>query len=402
MHLLTAAILLSWMIALAWTVPTLIALSNLPRVPNLLEMPLPDAGFETGESGSAFRPELTVIVPARNEAQSIEQTLQSLLGQTLPVEIIAVDDRSEDETGAIMERVAAEGQAKGKPLRVVHVETLPAGWMGKTHAMALAARQATTPWLLFTDGDVLYDRDTIRRSMDYAAREQADHVVLMPTLILKTVGERMMISLFQTLSLLSWRPWKIADPKAKSDSIGVGAFNLMRSEVYRAVGGFEAQKMEVLEDLRLGFEIKRNGYRQRMVFGRGLIQVHWAPGALGIVRNLTKNIFAVFRFRPLVVFGVCAGLGLMCFGPIAALFGPLTMKAAGVVSLAMFWLLYRDSGRRQTGVSPMYLLTLPVAAMLMVYSILRSMVVTLMQGGVIWRGTFYPLDELKKHAGPLR
>jgi GT2 family glycosyltransferase len=406
MHLLTVAILLSWVVAAAWMARALNVLSKLRRVPDLLEwsgqdeaaVPVPEAVM-----ASAARPSLraTVIVPARNEAESIEQTLRSLLAQTVPVEIIAVDDRSADATGAIMDRVAAEAEGIGR-LRVIHVQDLPEGWMGKTHAMTLAARQATTGWLLFTDGDILYRADAIERALRFAERERADHVVLMPTLIMKTMGERMMVSIFQSLSLWSWKPWKIADPKAKRDSIGVGAFNLIRSEVYHSVGGFEAQRLEVLEDLRLGFEVKQRGYRQRVVFGRGLIRVHWAAGALGLVHNLTKNVFAVFRFRPLVLAGACAGLGVLCLAPLAGLFGPVRMEAASIISLFMLWLLYFDTGRRFTGVSSFYILTLPLAVVLLLYAMLRSMTVTLAQGGVVWRGTFYPLPELKKHAGPLR
>ncbi|MBT9329777.1 glycosyltransferase [Paracidobacterium acidisoli] len=395
MHLLTLATLLSWLIALVWIFFTLSALRNLPGVPTL-HPAQPEAASEPGP------PQVTVIVPARNEAQSIEQTLRSLLAQTIPVDVIAVDDRSTDATGAIMDRVAAEARAAGKPLRVLHIDTLPDGWMGKTHAMARAARQAATPWLLFTDGDILYRADTLALALRFAAEQPADHLVLMPTMIVKTAGERMMIAVIQALSLLTWKPWRIADPKAKRDSIGVGAFNLVRAEVYRAVGGFEAQRMEVLEDLRFGFEIKRAGYRQRFVFGRGLIQVHWASSALGLVRNLTKNVFAVFHFSALRLLGACAALGLLCLAPLAELFGPVTMHAAGLISLFMLWLLYREAGRRMSGISSLYFFTLPVAAVLIVYSMIRSMVVTLAQGGVVWRGTFYPLRELKKHAGPLR
>src|SRR5581483_7890169 len=113
----------------------------------------------------------------------------------------------------------------------------------------------------------------------------------------------MMAAVFQSLTLLAWRPWKIADPKATRESIGMGAFNMVRTDVYQAAGGFEAAPLEVLEDLRLGYAIKRACYRQRFVLGRGMIQLHWAPGAWGMVRNLTKNIFATFRFRLSLFFG---------------------------------------------------------------------------------------------------
>ncbi len=103
-------------------------------------------------------------------------------------------------------------------------DSLPPGWMGKNHAMALAARQSGTPWLLFTDGDVLFRPDTLERALRFADDSGADHIVLLPTLILKSPGERMMAAVFQSLSLLAWRPWKIADPKARRESVGNGRF----------------------------------------------------------------------------------------------------------------------------------------------------------------------------------
>ncbi len=399
MHLLfILSVVFSWLIALVWTERVLSTIRNLPHVPNLLDRrydPPPTA------DGGLGQPQITVIVPARDEAAAIEATLRSLLAQTIPLQIIAVDDRSSDGTGALMERIAVEGLPEGKFLTVIHVEALPTGWLGKPHAMSLAARQAATPWLLFTDGDIVFREDTLARALRYA-QANADHLVLLPTLILKTAGERMMAAVFQSLTLLAWRPWKIADPRARRESIGMGAFNLVRSEVYRAVGGFEAAPLEVLEDLRLGYAIKRSGFRQRFVLGRGLIQVHWAPGAFGMVRNLTKNIFATFRFRLSLLLGAWLGLFLLCFAPLAALGGPWPIRSAGVVSLLMIAALYALASRYYTRIRLEYILTFPVAAALVLYAMLRSTVVTLLRGGVVWRGTFYPLGELRRNAGPLR
>jgi cellulose synthase/poly-beta-1,6-N-acetylglucosamine synthase-like glycosyltransferase len=268
--LLLVLLILDWLIALAWAASTLIALRMLPRIPDLR-----DEKFAT-PLGLAQTPMISVIVPARNEEQDVEAGLRSLLAlESVAIEIIAVDDRSSDSTGSIMDRMAIEASASGKTLRVLHVSELPAGWMGKTHAMALAARQATAPWLLFTDADIFFAKDTLARAINFAEAEQADHVVIFPTLILKTIGERMMIAFFQGIAALSSRFWRIPDPKTK-ESIGVGAFNMVRADVYRAMGGFEALRMEVLEDLRFGFEVKRQGFRQRVAFGRDLVRVRWA------------------------------------------------------------------------------------------------------------------------------
>ncbi|MFT4111437.1 glycosyltransferase [Silvibacterium sp.] len=395
-----ALLSVDWLIALLWVVSTLQALRNLPRIPDLL-----DARFGLPREKSET-PEISVIVPAKNEEEAVEAALRTLLAvEGLTIEIVAVNDRSTDATGAIMDRVAAEATAAGRLMRVVHIEALPEGWMGKTHAMACAARQASGRWLLFTDADIFYTPDSLLRAVNFAegrvAKEhEADHLVVFPTLILKSFGERMMIAVFQGIAALSSRFWKIPDPKAK-ESIGVGAFNMVRADVYRAMGGFEALRLEVLEDLRFGVEVKRQGYRQRVAFGKGMVRVRWAVGLAGMVRNITKNFFAVFRFTVWITVLACAGMTAFCVGPFAAASLGHALVWPAVTVLLMLFLLYRYY-RRYTGIATWYCVTFPIGLCVMVYSILRSMVVTLSRGGVQWRGTFYPLAELKKHAGPVR
>jgi len=383
---------LDWLIVLLWTARVLSALRNLPCIPNLL-----DPKYAQPSPTQAM-PLISVIVPACNEEANIEATLRALLViESVPVEILAIDDRSTDSTGAIMDRIAAESRST---LTVLHVTELPPGWMGKTHAMALAARQATTPWLLFTDADILFSPDSLLRALNFAQAERADHVVIFPTMILKTFGETMMVAIFQLFGTLGSPPWHIPDPRSR-DSIGIGAFNLIRADVYRAIGGFESLRMQVVEDLRLGFEVKRAGYRQRVAFGRGLIRLRWAEGTLHFVRNVTKNFFAVFRFRALPALAACAVLVICCLGPFAALAGPLSFDIPVVMLLLMLFFLYRYLGR-YNGIPSAYFLTLPVAAGLLIYALFRSVLVTLLRGGIRWRGTFYSLSELRKSAGPLR
>jgi cellulose synthase/poly-beta-1,6-N-acetylglucosamine synthase-like glycosyltransferase len=391
----TALILLSWFIAFLWIWRSTVARRNLPKLANLLDERC-DKSTDSGQQAK-----ITVIVPARNEEKAVEQTLRSLLAQQdIPIEILAVNDRSTDRTGEIMDRIAAEGRAQGKIITAIHIEELPSGWMGKTHAMALAARQATAPWLLFTDADILFREDCLCRVLSYAEKE-TDHLILFPTLILKSAGERMMLSAFQVLSFLATRLWKVADPKNR-ESIGIGAFNLIRSDVYRSIGGFEAHQLEVLEDVKLGYQVKHHGFRQRIIFERDLIRVHWAAGLTGITRNLTKNVFAVFRFRPWMLLVACVVIAAFCLMPFCGLFGSWQMIAASIGALGSALDIYNYCERRINGIPTAYLVLLPVAACITIYMLLRSMVVTLAQGGVTWRGTFYPLAELRKHAGPLR
>ena len=379
----------AWLVAAAWLYKLLEAARGLAKVPNLL---VPE--YDVEPAGS---PSVTVIVPARNEDANVGACLESLLNQDCAnLRIIAVDDRSTDQTGAIMD---ALGRAHPGRLEVLHVTALPPNWLGKTHAMALAAKRAVAShspnYLLFTDGDILFRPDAIRRSLAHAVTTQADHLVVLPTTVAKTKGEAMLLAYMQMMSLWVVRPWRVADPRATRDAIGVGAFNLLRTSVYRQLGGFDAMAMEILEDLTLGRRVKRAGLRQRVATAPGMVCVHWAAGAIGVVHGLTKNMFAVFRFRSAALLAASAGVALISIVPVALLGLPAT-RVPAVLSLAAVGGLYVLSSR-SSQISPLYGTFFPIAAVLAVYSMLRSMIVTVLRGGVTWRGTFYPLAELREH-----
>jgi glycosyltransferase involved in cell wall biosynthesis len=340
---------------------------------------------------------MTVIVPARNEADNIAATLRSLLAaEGVVLQIVAVDDRSTDQTGAVMEAMAQVERDGGRQmLQVLHVTELPPGWLGKTHAMFLAAQQATGEWLLFTDADVVFHRQALRRALAFATRSSAEHMVLLPTVLMRSWGERMMISFLQVLSIWAVRPWRVPDPDAKRDSVGVGAFNMIRRDVYDAIGGWEALRMEVLEDLTLGRRIKQRGYAQRVALGVDMVKVRWARGAFGVVDNLTKNLFALFRFRPEVVFAVACGISLFTLFPLlACLAGPGLLWPTGLMLIALL-LAYQLAGKYQH-FSAAQILLFPAATVLLLYAMLRSMVLAIRQGGILWRGTFYSLHDLRK------
>jgi len=243
----------------------------------------------------AGNPRVSIIVPACNEAADIEATLAHLLALEYDnCEIIAVNDRSTDRTGEIMERVAST--APPGRLQIIHINELPAGWMGKPHAMWSASNMAHGDWLLFTDGDVLFKADALRRALAYAESEHADHLVLFPRMIMQYPGEKMMVAFFQTLFVFGHRPWKVADPRTK-DHMGVGAFNMIRRSVYDALGTYQSLRFEVLDDMKLGKVVKNAGYGQRNAFGADLVSIRWAKGPWGVVDNLTKNFFALMSFQ---------------------------------------------------------------------------------------------------------
>ena len=389
---LLIVLVLDWLIALAWLLQVLVWRHMLRRVPDLTQTNYGDP--------SLALPRLSVIVPVRNEAAGIDATLHSLLAvEGVALEIVAVDDRSTDRTGAIMDAladgIAARRGVPGNTLQILHVATLPPGWLGKTHAMALGARQTTGEWLLFTDGDVLFHRDALRRALQYATQSGADHMVLLPTILLRSFGERMMVAFLQVLSVWPLRLWRVPDPRAQRDAIGVGAFNMIRREVYDAIGGWEAFRMEVIEDLALGRRVKTSGFAQRAALGLDLVGVRWARGAFGVVDNLTKNLFALCHFRPELLLGLACGLTLFTLFPLAAcVAGPAMWWPAGTLLIA-FFLAYQRAGKYHH-FSAVQMVMFPVASVLLLYALLRSMFLALWRGGISWRGTFYSLRELRR------
>jgi|HubBroStandDraft_6_1064221.scaffolds.fasta_scaffold03656_12 glycosyltransferase involved in cell wall biosynthesis len=345
-------------------------------------------------------PRVTIVVPARNEADHIEAALLSLRQLDYPdYEVIAVDDRSEDATGAILDRLESQWRQRAEAahhrLTVLHVTELPPGWLGKTHAMWQAGKQATGDWILFTDADVVFRADALRRALVYAEREMADHLVLFPTMVMKSVGERVMIAFFQSQFVFAHRPWKVADPKSR-DSIGVGAFNLVRREAYEQIGTYERLRLAVLDDMMLGEVVKQEGYRQRVVFGRNLITLRWVFGAVGMVRNLTKNFFAILHYNTAFATLAICGILAVNLGPFAGVWIAHGWAQAGfIASLITLTAIYVGMAAR-SDISPLYVLLHPVGTVLFTYAIARSVVLTLVRGGVIWRGTWYSLAELRK------
>jgi len=394
MHLLHFALpILAWLIAIAWLFKLLEAARGLAKVPNLLA--------DEYDLSPADNPAVTVIVPACNEADSVAACLESLVAQDYPnLRIVVVDDRSTDQTGAIVDELAC---AHVKRLEALHVKILPPNWLGKTHAMAVAAGHAIATskpeYLLFTDADIVFRCDAIRRSLAQAVATNADHFVLLPTAVAKSWGEATILAYLQVMSLWAVRPWRVSDPKATRDAIGVGAFNLIRTSAYLQLGGFEATPMEILEDLSLGRRVKRAGLRQQVASAPGLVRFHWASGISGLLNGMTKNLFAVFRFHSGPLLAAAVAIAVFCVAPVAF----LALAAARFPALAALGSvvgLYVLSSR-WSQISPLYAGLFPIGAALVAYSMLRSMLVTVRDGGVTWRGTFYPLAELRDYADRL-
>lgn len=354
---------------------------NLPKVANI--------ATDDWDMALPTQPKFTVIVPARNEEKDIVQCLESLAESDYQnLEIVAINDRSTDRTGELIDRM--ESKWRGR-VRAIHIRQLPPGWLGKTHAMWTGARESQGEWILFTDGDIMFRRDALRRAVAYCQLAKADHLVVYPRWILKSIDETVMAGVLQSIPV---RPWKMKDPKSR-DFIGIGAFNMVRREVYERVGGFEKLRLQVIDDLFLGRNIKRAGFSQHCVFGEDLVSLHWAEGALGIAKNLTKNTFAVMGFRWYVAVVALIGTFFFSILPYIGIFAGGWMRIVSAFALLGIIGSYA-MGAPLTNVPWWIAFLHPFGAVVAGYSIVRSVFYTYKQGGIEWRGTKYSLKELKK------
>jgi glycosyltransferase involved in cell wall biosynthesis len=340
-------------------------------------------------------PRVSILIPARNEERNLEEALRSILALDYDnLEIDVVDDRSTDRTGEILDRMAAADPR----LRVVHVRELPPGWLGKNHALWLGAGKATGEFLLFTDADIVIEPLALRRAVGAMVAGELDHLTASPSIERPSVLFEMFIGVFALFFALFTKPWKVKDPKSPAH-VGVGAFNLVRASAYQAAGGHRAIAMRPDDDLKLGKLLKKNGFRPEFVFGQGALRVEWYASVRELIQGLMKNAFSGVDYRvSVVVVSTVVQLVLLVW-PFLALFltSDLISETTRWLNLAsvlvLFLLCWINAPlaevRRWHGVA------LPIATLLFLYIVWRAMVLTLWNDGIDWRGTHYPLAELK-------
>lgn len=370
-------------IALFWLTHGLRVAYGAIRLPLLKHFaPAPDAGC----------PSISILFAARDEEEKLPAALATLMEINYPnLEVIAVDDRSQDSTGRILDEFAAAHPR----LRVVHVTELPKGWVGKPHALQKAYEASTGEWLLFTDADVRFKRDALRRAVTLMKSRNLDHLSLLGDVEMAGFWETVLITFFGMAFHIATDPYRVSNPNSRA-YIGVGAFQLLKRSAYEAGGTHRRLAMEVVDDMKLGKIVKQAGFRSGVGVAQDFVSVRWHAGIGNLIRGVTKNFFAGVGYNLLFAVISVAGLLLMNVAPLFGLFfgeGWVRLFAAIAFVIALCFHTGVDIAMR---VSPLYAFTHPLGALLFSYMLLRSTVVTLRQGGIIWRDTFYPLEDLKR------
>ena len=337
-------------------------------------------------------PLVSIVFAARDEAEKLPAAIQTLLAQDYPrFEVVAVNDRSTDQTPAILHEMERSNQN----LIVTDIADLPAGWLGKPHALVAGYEKSHGDWLVFTDADVHFAPDVLRRALALADEHKWDHLSLLTAVDMQGFWETTAISYFGLGFVFGNEPWLASNPRS-TRYVGIGAFQLVRRAAYERSGGHSRLRMEVIEDMKLGKLMKMAGFRSGVAVAQDLVRVRWHSGVHNVIRGVTKNMFAAVHYNAFlavaammlsVVMSVSPFLGLAFASGWARVFAGIAAAAAVVIHAAMVW---------STEASPLYGLTHPLGALLFCWMMARSAIATLWQGGVVWRDTFYPLEELRK------
>ena len=340
----------------------------------------------------ANAPSISIVVAARNEADKIEPALRSLMTQDYPhLEVVMVNDRSDDSTAPILERVKQELPN----LTVITIHDLPPGWLGKNHALEKGAAQTKGDWILFTDADVHLHPHAISSAVAKVCKEGIDHLVLMPRTIMPTALLRLFVTTFGVFFTAHIKPHRVHKTGSRYH-IGVGAFNFVRKSAYEKVGGHQSIARKIDDDIKLGKILKNAGYKQRVFDGRDLVSVEWYSTTREMIRGLTKNMFAGVNYNFTFVCASTLVMLLIFIWPYVAL--SLTHGLSFYLYLGSAFMLsfVGFMHNRIMGYKGWLGILFPFGVLLTTYVLWRSTLITLWQGGVVWRGTHYPLEELRK------
>jgi glycosyltransferase involved in cell wall biosynthesis len=374
-----------WILFVLWVLgvtPSLISMLWRSLDAVVAQLPQPDAW-----------PKVSIIVPARDEEAKIDAAMRSKLAIDYPnLEIIAVDDRSQDATGVLLDRLAAVDSR----LTVVHLDSLADGWLGKSHAMHVAANRATGDYLLFTDADVFFAPDLLRKAVTMCEARGLDHLALAPRLESSGFFEKALELYFVVMLCIASQPWLVRTGWRFS-YVGVGAFNLVRRSAYAQCGGHTAIRLDVLDDVKLGKLIKHAGLKQDVLDAGEGVRVRWQEGFWGVIRGLEKNGFAVFDYSlAKLTFASVFMIATSLFPYFAIVLWP-DVRGLGFLLSILYLHCAGAFGAMRLGFGPAASAGLPVAAATMIFTMWRSAFFTLVRRGVRWRDTFYPLSLLREH-----
>ncbi len=339
-------------------------------------------------------PLLSLIIPACNEDTTIEASVRKRLKEDYPnLELIIINDRSTDKTGDIIERLALED----KRIKTLTITELPDGWLGKVNAQQKGLEQAKGEFLLFSDADVHYEPGTLKKIIAYCEANSVDHLSAIPELWAPNFIVEIIYTIFGRLFLIGLQSWKVKNPKSKA-YIGVGAFNLVRRESFEKTEGFEYLKLDIVDDVALGKLMKRAGMNCRFVNGRKRIGLLFHPSLENLIVGSERAAFSTIgNFSAVILSLKNIFWTLIELSPFL-MFIPLRIPYLNYLGLATVFLVILTSSMINKWMNGSILpaFFIPLGIPIMTYANFRAAWLGWKRKGIIWRGTYYSSEELKK------
>jgi chlorobactene glucosyltransferase len=348
-------------------------------------------------------PLVSILVPAKDEAGQIENCLKSLCAQDYPnFEILVVDDRSSDDTAAIVARCAE----KDSRIHLLRIRELPAGWTGKTHALHKCQQRARGEWLFFVDSDTQMHPSCLSIVLRDCSESGADVESLLPALASDSLWVRILQPMALALLVLLYRPSRVNGSGSTASGMTNGQFILIRREAYRKIGGHEAVKGEFCEDIHIGRNVRQQGLRLRIVVATDIAVVKMYSTAKAFFAGWSRIFYSIVDTRAARLWGLAALLCVFSVLPYVVMLasaGALLMgassffvQAALCLALAQEfcqWIFYRRVFLL-SGTSLRYLPTRILSVLAMLH-VLGKAIRTCRTHEVNWRGTSYT-SELRR------
>lgn len=388
LSLFNLAVWAAWGAVLVWAFGALLTVRSVTRQ-EPLEPAAPLGALLAGDA-----PPVSILVPARNEEHRVlDRCIRSFLSQDYRrFEVVAVNDRSTDATGAILRAIA---RADGK-LRVVEGVEPPAGWLGKPHALQEALDASSGEWVLATDADMIFEKAAVRTAVAHALNGNYDAVTLIPRVLCLTFWERVFMPAFGWFMLMVLPVHRVNDPR-RPESLGVGGFFLIRRAALKRVGEYGAVRAEVAEDLRMGEILKGAGARLRLEYGPDLASTRMQTNFREIWEGFTKNLFAGAKFNLLQTLAGGIAVTLFAVAPSLVALASLIAMLAGAqgqwmrlfVPTLFVWLIQVAIFlfiNKQSDVPAPYAFTVPLGYALFVAILFNSAVRIATGRGVTWKG----------------
>jgi glycosyltransferase involved in cell wall biosynthesis len=340
-------------------------------------------------------PKVSILVPAKDEGANIRRCIEHVLAQEYPdFEVIAIDDRSTDDTGRIFDELARINSN----IRAIHIApgALPDGWLGKCNALWTASRDATGEWLLFVDSDVTIAPDALARTLALSIQRRYDAVSILTRLDCRTFWERLILPLAAASWSVMFTVSQTNEDNRPHIAAANGQFFLIRRSAYEAVGGHEAVRDQITEDVELMRLLKGRGFRTRLFMGAPLASTRMHSTLPQMFHGWARIYAGTSRRSPwwivgAIIFLLLCGMSVypaLAWGIARALLGSgydWLIASLAHLTLMMVYLaiVYRMSGTRARGA-----LLLPLGGAVML-AIFAFAIRTCYTGKVKWRGTTF-------------